>query len=267
MAEKNLSGVYRILHIASQKVYIGSSANIRARWATHRSSLAKGKHHSKHLQRAWDKYGAEAFEWSVIELAPPDRMLERETLHIALCGSTNPALGFNLAEVGGTCLGLKHTAEAKSRMSEGQKRIPYEVRLTYCKSFTGRTHSEETKALMSANSRRLSPTAEQRAAISKVHSGKTLSEAHKAAVSKATSLKNQTPEMRAKVSAALKGRVFSEEHRQALSAANKGRVISDAQKEAIRAKLKGRVFSPEHLKKIADSHAARRARLASQGKP
>lgn len=48
------SGVYSIRSV-SGKEYVGSSVNVEARWATHRSELNAGKHHRHALQKAWNR--------------------------------------------------------------------------------------------------------------------------------------------------------------------------------------------------------------------
>lgn len=60
-------GVYAIVHTASGKRYIGSSANISKRFGAHRRALRKGKHQNVHFQRAWDKYSEAAFDFQVVE--------------------------------------------------------------------------------------------------------------------------------------------------------------------------------------------------------
>src|SRR3972149_3501046 len=60
-------GIYKIVHIESDKIYIGSSVNIQTRWIGHCRDLKKGRHHSIHLQRAWNKYGASSFKMEMIE--------------------------------------------------------------------------------------------------------------------------------------------------------------------------------------------------------
>jgi group I intron endonuclease len=218
------SGVYQIKNLVNSKIYIGSSVNIKARWATHRSSLRKKMHHSAALQRAWDKYGADCFEFSILELIDDkSQIFERETYYVELFKSANGKDGYNTLVIGGSAVGFKHSEETRKRMSEAQKAIPYEKRLKYCVSFAGKTHSEETKAKMRASNKHTSPTEEQRVAISKVHKGKQISAEHRAIVGAATAKKNQTPEFRANVSAALKGRVITPEWRAKISAAAKAR--------------------------------------------
>lgn len=59
-------GVYEIKNIKNNKRYIGSSKRIEGRWKDHKSDLKNKKHHSIHLQRAWDKYGDRNFEFNVL---------------------------------------------------------------------------------------------------------------------------------------------------------------------------------------------------------
>ena len=59
-------GVYLVRNTVNGMAYVGSSANIEIRLATHRSKLASGKHPSKKLQEAWDKFGAQCFEFATI---------------------------------------------------------------------------------------------------------------------------------------------------------------------------------------------------------
>lgn len=72
------SGVYSITCVPTGKVYIGSTKNFSSRWKAHRSLLASGKHHNRYLQRAWDKYGADTFTFSVLETCPKTALFERE---------------------------------------------------------------------------------------------------------------------------------------------------------------------------------------------
>lgn len=60
-------GIYQIRNIQNNHLYIGSSRNIFNRWAGHRLALKKNIHHSQYLQRAWNKYGKENFEFTVLQ--------------------------------------------------------------------------------------------------------------------------------------------------------------------------------------------------------
>lgn len=61
------SGIYMIKSKAKpNRIYVGSAVNIFHRWQCHVSDLKKQKHHSKKLQRHYDKYGALDLQFSVL---------------------------------------------------------------------------------------------------------------------------------------------------------------------------------------------------------
>lgn len=65
---KKVSGIYVIKNTLNDKLYVGAAKSIGTRWANHRKDLNQGKHHSEYLQRAWNKYGKDAFVFEVLEV-------------------------------------------------------------------------------------------------------------------------------------------------------------------------------------------------------
>jgi len=57
------------------KKYYGSAKNINKRWVRHKNDLNKNQHQNIKLQRAWNKYGAENFEFSIMEECEYDSLL------------------------------------------------------------------------------------------------------------------------------------------------------------------------------------------------
>lgn len=132
---KMVSGIYKI-ESKDGKVYIGSAINIKMRWAGHKYSLNKNEHHNKHLQNAWNKYGAEYFTFSVIEeIADRTRLLYYEQIWLGVLFSS---LGheniYNVRVIAESCYGLKRSEESKHNMSLAHK---------------GKVSSEETKQKLS----------------------------------------------------------------------------------------------------------------------
>lgn len=99
---QQLSGVYRILCVPTGKIYIGSAVDLRARWDRHRGSLRRGTHRNSHLQRAWDKYGAMNFEFSVLELVDTSDLLRAEQAWINKTRCADRNIGFNIYSVAGS---------------------------------------------------------------------------------------------------------------------------------------------------------------------
>lgn len=62
----NKSGIYIITNKINNKFYIGSATNFRKRYNVHNSNFKKNKN-SKYLQRAYNKYGEENFEFQIID--------------------------------------------------------------------------------------------------------------------------------------------------------------------------------------------------------
>ncbi len=80
------AAVYSILCVANAVVYIGSTKDVRRRWAEHRRDLGRGRHCNPRLQRAWSKYGPDAFVFNVLAIPPADHLLavEQQYLDLAL---------------------------------------------------------------------------------------------------------------------------------------------------------------------------------------
>lgn len=80
LSPKTQPGVYCISNKRNGKAYIGSTTRrICDRWCEHRKHLTAGVHHNKGLQADWDRYGANAFRFYVLEVvADPVAVLERE---------------------------------------------------------------------------------------------------------------------------------------------------------------------------------------------
>lgn len=77
-------GVYQISNLVNGKIYIGSCKCFQVRASQHKSTLYNGKHHNKHLQASWDKHGADAFLFEVVEVIDGDQKsrIAREQFYI-----------------------------------------------------------------------------------------------------------------------------------------------------------------------------------------
>lgn len=109
----NRSGIYKITCTANGRFYIGSAVKLRARWAIHTSDANKGKHHSKHFQRAWTKYGEGAFNFEVLLVCSKVDLLMYEQRAIDILKPE-----FNASPSAGSTLGFKHTEAQKQANSD-----------------------------------------------------------------------------------------------------------------------------------------------------
>ena len=113
------SGVYCITNLINNKQYIGQTYNLKYRWRTHRNSLKANRHHNKHLQYAWNKYGEDSFKFDILEYCSVDLLDKREIYWIEFYNTIQK--GYNLAEGGLGCRGYKHTEEELNKMRQIQK--------------------------------------------------------------------------------------------------------------------------------------------------
>lgn len=88
----NQTGVYKILNIVNNKVYIGQSVNIRKRWNNHKSIRQ-----SSNLPLYVDmrRYGIDNFEISIIEVCKRADLDAKEKYWISYYDSYNPNIGYN----------------------------------------------------------------------------------------------------------------------------------------------------------------------------
>lgn len=74
-----MSGViYKIVNLVNSSFYVGSSNQSSTRFTTHRNRLKRNKHHCAHLQAAWNKYGAAAFVFVIVQELETDEALFTE---------------------------------------------------------------------------------------------------------------------------------------------------------------------------------------------
>lgn len=80
--KKRIIGIYQIYCIISKEKYIGSSIDIKERWRRHKKDLRGNRSHSIILQRAWNKYGEDNFEFSLIEECDVSNLLQKEQFYL-----------------------------------------------------------------------------------------------------------------------------------------------------------------------------------------
>lgn len=118
--------IYEIRNLINNKFYIGSAIKYQHRWACHESDLNLNKHKNNHLQHAWNKYGAENFEFRAIEAVEnKGDLLKREQYWIDLLKPE-----YNVYRIAGSPVGTKHSAASRANMS---------------KAHLGYKHTEEQK--------------------------------------------------------------------------------------------------------------------------
>lgn len=212
-----VSCIYAIKHIPSGRLYIGSAVNVVKRWREHKTALRAGKHHNNKLQRIWNKHGEDSLAFEIVEeVACAQELVPREQFYIDSFESVKR--GLNICPVAGSTLGRV--------MSEEQRRM-------LSVFHTGRKHSAETRAKMSASSA--------------------------AARRKGVKLSKELVE---KIRLSSLGRVHSEETKRKMSLTRKGRPLSAETAAKIAARNRERALlpvSPETRQRMSESAKKRMA--------
>ena len=112
-------GIYQIRNLLNGKIYVGSSVNLNTRRIRHFRDLRGGFHFNSHLQRAFNKYGPDAFVFEVIEYCESSKLIEREQFWIDYKKTSHTL--YNSSPTAGNQLGIKRTDETKKKMSAAQK--------------------------------------------------------------------------------------------------------------------------------------------------
>lgn len=146
------TGVYCIQCKVTGKRYIGSSAIcLTHRMCQHRTDLRLKSHHSILLQRAWDKYGEQAFHFTILEECPPEKCLEREQHWMDSHQTFDPKFGYNILPKAGSRLGVPIPYEQRQMISAKLKgrKLTEQHRKNISAGGKGQKRSEETKRKIS----------------------------------------------------------------------------------------------------------------------
>lgn len=225
--------IYQIKNTNNGNKYIGSTNDKGKRWRYHKWALRNNQHKNEYLQKAWNKYGRDNFEFSVIETVESiDQLIDREQFYM---NERNPE--YNIKPKADRS---ELAEETKRKIGEAHKGREFseETRKKISKANQGHEVSEKTREKLSRVNRgerhplygkeRSKETKEK---ISKSHLGKELSEETKQKIAKAHEGKEVEITWGDKISEAKKGHKVSEETREKIRVGNQGKKLSVETKE------------------------------------
>lgn len=138
-----MAHIYRILNVVTDQFYVGSATKFKRRKWEHLDSLKKNTHHCEKLQAAWNMYGADAFEFEVLEEVEDAIVLQVDDMYLAQFAGQDVCYNTALS-----------TAQPPSIVSETREKIRQTMLRIYADKTNhprfGKTHSAETRAKISA---------------------------------------------------------------------------------------------------------------------
>ena len=87
MAEK-IIGVYKITNTVTGDFYIGSSKNIKSRWADHKCQSTWNRCSNNQLYKDMEKYGVDKFVFEIVEEVESEKLKETEQKFIEMMKPT-----------------------------------------------------------------------------------------------------------------------------------------------------------------------------------
>ena len=114
-------GIYKITNEKTNKIYFGQSLNMNRRKYQHFYLLSKGIHPNPYLQKSYNKYGKNYFNFSIVEECLAEELNKREYYWVNLFNTTNKNFGYNskIIDLEGIC---KLSEDTKLKMSNSQKK-------------------------------------------------------------------------------------------------------------------------------------------------
>lgn len=123
-------GIYKLVNKATGQCYVGQSQYMQKRIKEHFRLLRGNKHTNQHLQRAYNKYGADNFYGAVEVLCP--NLEELDMLEEAFIRGDvyfNEPVVYNIADFAKAPMrGKMHTEEVRERIRLGRRAATFDYR-------------------------------------------------------------------------------------------------------------------------------------------
>ena len=262
MIMNKICGIYIIRNKINNKMYVGQSVNIKARWSQHLDALNKNKHCNTHLQNSWNKYGKVNFEFIIQEECDECNLNKKEKYWIKHNETHDSKYGYNKTYGGeggiptdevrkkmsinrtgekNAMFGKRHSIKTKMKIGKSSK-----LRIGEKNGFYNKRHTDEQKIKWSKIRKGVKPSEESRKKMSESHKGE-----------KAYWYgKNITEHMKKRISETHKGKKLSEEHKRKISESNKNKkMLSEKQVNEILERLKNGETCSSLSKKLSISYS------------
>ena len=176
MTADRKSGIFAIRNIATGKMLIGRSYDLRIAKNKHFRDLRKGNRTNRFLQEDFDLWEEENFEFEVVEYCDPEKLQERKDYYIDFYANINGSELYNMDVIeklrkAYTGSKLSEERKEKIRLSGMGKRLSEETRKKISLSHTGMKYSEEFRRKVSNRRKGVKLSEEHRKKISRTMRG------------------------------------------------------------------------------------------------
>lgn len=135
-------GIYEIKCLINNKTYYGSTNNHTKRLNEHKNKLVKNKHENQYLQRAYNKYGKDNFQFNFLLDVFQPYLLFVEQIYINNNFKNGKPIGYNINPVAINPPNLKGCKWSNTHRQNMVKVNTPEYREKLRQKSTGRKHSE-----------------------------------------------------------------------------------------------------------------------------
>ena len=115
-------GIYCIENKVNGKRYIGKSIDVERRWNEHITQLRNNNHSNEYLQRSWNKYGENAFDFCVLEVCESEMLNNREIYWIDYYKSFTNGYNLTLGGDGGNTI-AGYTEEQLNQLKQKHRSV------------------------------------------------------------------------------------------------------------------------------------------------
>ena len=117
-----ISAVYKITNTVTNDFYIGSSKNVKNRWAVHKCQSVWKNYPNKQLYQDMRKYGVDKFELQILAEVEPDKLKELEQQFIETLKPT-----YNNRNANGLNIERKKEYQIEYYQQNRKKCIEYQI--------------------------------------------------------------------------------------------------------------------------------------------
>jgi group I intron endonuclease len=184
------AGIYIWQNTLTKRTLVGQTSCFRRRYNEYMSLLTRNIYGNEHFQRSWNKYGAQSFKFSILEVVDNrDFLTYYEQVYIEYYRHLSGGVYNQLGPADSPRRGCRHSVEARAKISAALRNRPAEKN-----HWIGRRHTDSSKQKISQAKLGVPlgrPTEEHRKKISLAKMG----------------VRVHTPESRAKMSRAKRGKL------------------------------------------------------------